>query len=119
MFRRNAEKEGPMGFLRISQTPELLEWVPGTLGTNIPTKAVRYDQVGETVEWIDGLNPKRIVIVDFSGRAGTIAKLIGSIKSDSALGEVQTTIIQVGSEQKVIDKKNDSHHGLWTLISLS
>jgi hypothetical protein len=62
---------------------------------------VRYDQVLESVEWIKGLNPKRIVLVDFGGRAGTLAQLIESIKSHSALEEVQTTFIHVGSEQKV------------------
>ncbi|OKP10134.1 hypothetical protein PENSUB_4488 [Penicillium subrubescens] len=101
MFWRNAAKEGPIWFLQISQTPELLESVPRILGTDIPTKAVRYDLVGGSAELIEGLDPKRIVLVDFGGRAGTLAQLIESIKSHSALGEVQTTIIHVGSEQNV------------------
>jgi hypothetical protein len=101
MLRRKAAKEGPIGFLQISQAPEPLKSVPRILGTDISTKVVRYDQVLESVEWIKGLNPKRIVLVDFGGRAGTLAQLIESIKSHSALEEVQTTFIRVGSEQKV------------------
>ncbi|KAL2814056.1 hypothetical protein BDW59DRAFT_24137 [Aspergillus cavernicola] len=101
LFRRSAAEEGPVGFLQVSQTPELLEPVPGKLGTEIPAKAVRYDQVGKSVEWISGLTIGRIVVVDFGARAGTLAQLIESIQSYSALGEVKLTIIQVGSEQKV------------------
>lgn len=111
IFRRTAAKEGPRGFLQVSQTPQLLESVPGVLGTDIPSKVVRYDQVGESVEWINVLKPKMIVLVDFGGRAGMLAQLIDTVKRHSSLGEVQTTIIQVGSEQKVRDKKNNSHHG--------
>jgi hypothetical protein len=105
VFRRSAGEEGPVGFLQVSQTPEVLEPVAGKLGTKIPAKAVRYDQVGESVEWIGGLRPERIVLVDFGARAGTLAQLAESIKGHSVLRDVKTTIVQVGSEQKVSDRK--------------
>ncbi|CAG8924734.1 unnamed protein product [Penicillium salamii] len=100
VFRRRVV-EGPVGFLQVSQTPDVLEPVAGKLGAKIPTKTVRYDQVDESVEWIGRLRPKRIVLVDFGARAGTLVQLLEGIKGHSALGDVGTTIIQVGSEQKV------------------
>lgn len=108
VFRRNTAEEGPVGFLQVSQTPELLESVAGKLGAKISTKAVRYDQVGESVEWIVGLRPERIVLVDFGARGGTLPHLVESIMGHSALKEVKTTIIQVGSEQKVSNRKINS-----------
>lgn len=104
VFRRRVV-EGPWGFLQVSQTPEVLEPVAGKLGARIPTKTVKYDQIVESVEWIGRLRPKRIVLVDFGARAGTLAHLLGGIKGHSALGDVGTTIIQVGSEQKVSCRK--------------
>ncbi|KAA8644972.1 uncharacterized protein ATNIH1004_009183 [Aspergillus tanneri] len=92
VFRRSAAEEGPIGFLQISQTLELLEPVPGKLGAEVTAKAVRYDQVGESVERIGGLRPERIVLVDFGARAGTLAQLVECIKGHSP-------IVQVGSEQ--------------------
>lgn len=117
VFRRDGAKEGPLGFLQVSQTIEELESVPGKLGSDIPTKAVRYNQVGESVEWMGGLRPKRIVLVDFGGRAGALAQLTDSIKHHSALKEAKTTIIQVGSEQKVSDIYQLSRLNM-TLLSL-
>lgn len=101
LLKRNAEKEGPIGFLQVSQTPELLGIVPVKIGTDIPTKAMRYDQVGESVDWIHELKPQRIVIIDFGARAGALVQLTKSFETHSALKELNTTIIQVGSEQKV------------------
>ncbi|KAJ5390997.1 uncharacterized protein N7496_002065 [Penicillium cataractarum] len=101
VFRRDAEKKGPMGFLQVSQTPELLDFVPVKIGTHVPTEAVSYDQTYEAVRWISGLKPKKIVLVDFGARAGTLAQFIESIKGDPTLGEIGTTIVHVGSEQKV------------------
>ncbi|KAL2825643.1 hypothetical protein BDW59DRAFT_71902 [Aspergillus cavernicola] len=43
---RQSAAEEPVGFLQVSQMPELLEPVPGKLGAELPTNAVRYDQVG-------------------------------------------------------------------------
>lgn len=108
LLKRNGEKEGPVGFLQVSQTPEVLGLVPVKVGTDIPTKAMRYDQFGESVDWIYGLKPQRIVIVDFGARAGTLAQLTKSFEAHSALKEVRTTIIQVGSEQKV-GNPNENH----------
>ncbi|KAJ5982908.1 hypothetical protein N7481_005007 [Penicillium waksmanii] len=101
MFRRDAVKEGPVGLLQVSQRPELLESVPGKLGTAIPAKAMGYDQVGESIEWIGRLRPKKVVVVDFGGRGGALVQFIEGIRAHSILTEVKTSIIQVGSEQKV------------------
>lgn len=102
LLRRNAVKEGPVGLLQVSRRPELLESVPGKLGTDIPAKSMGYDQVGDSVEWIGELRPKKVVVVDFGGRGGALAQLIEGIRGHSVLTEVKTSIIQVGSEQKVI-----------------
>jgi hypothetical protein len=112
MFRRSVVEEGPVGFLQVSQTPEVLEPVAGKLGAKIPAKAVRYNQVGESVEWIMGLRPERIVLVDFGSRAGTLAQLVEGIRVHSVLREVNTTVVQVGSEQKVSDRRNRKHSPL-------
>lgn len=101
MFRRSSAEEGPLGFLQVSQTPELLEAVPEKLVTDVPAKAVKYEQVGEATEWIGGLKPARIVLVDFGARAGTLVRFVDAIEGHSSLGGVKTTIVNVGSEQKV------------------
>jgi hypothetical protein len=106
VFKRNAEEEGPVGFLQISQTPEVLDSVASQLKTKVPAKAVLYDQVTESVEWIVGLKPHRIVLVDFGARSGTLDRLIEGFKEQPALGDAKTTIVQVGSEQKVSDSTN-------------
>lgn len=104
IFQRSAV-EGPVGFLQVSQTPEALDPVAGILGAKIPTKAVRYDQAGESMEWIGNLRPERIVIVDFGARVGTLAQLVEDIRGHSALEGVKTTIVKVGSEQKVSGRR--------------
>jgi hypothetical protein len=104
VFRRSLE-EGPVGFLQVSQTPGVLEPVAEKLGAAIPAKAVKYDQVRESVEWVGGLRPGRIVLVDFGARSGTLAQLLDGIKCHSALRDVNITIVQVGSQQKVSDSR--------------
>ncbi|KAL4871790.1 hypothetical protein BDV12DRAFT_11950 [Aspergillus spectabilis] len=71
-FRRNPAEEGPVFFLQVSQTPELLEAVPGKLGAEVPTEAVKYDQVGEAAELIAGMKPESIVLVGFGAWAGRL-----------------------------------------------
>ncbi|BCS18072.1 DUF2855 family protein [Aspergillus puulaauensis] len=101
MFRRSSAEERPLGFLQVSQTPELLEAVPEKLVTDVPAKAVKYEQVGEAMEWIGGLKPARIVLVDFGARAGTLVRFVDAIEGHSNFGGAKTTIVNVGSEQKV------------------
>ncbi|KAJ5388849.1 hypothetical protein N7509_011390 [Penicillium cosmopolitanum] len=101
LLRRNAVKEGPVGLLQVSRRPELLESVPGKLGTDIPAKSMGYDQVGDSVEWIGELRPKKVVVVDFGGRGGALAQLIEGIRGHSVLTEVKTSIIQVYSADEI------------------
>lgn len=97
---RREEKAGPRGFLQISQSPGLVD-IAEKVESVIPNKAARYDELAQCVEWMAGLKPSRIVIVDFGARAGSLDELVSMLEKNPILSSLKRTIVQVGSEQKV------------------
>lgn len=93
---------GPLGILQITSTPNI-----GIEGP-IAKQTIAYGDVSraETLKWIARLNPSKIVVLDFGGRGNSLDNLLDSLKCNSALASLKVTIVQIGSEQKVISYAN-------------
>lgn len=109
---RRGEDAGPKGFLQVTQSPGLVE-IGDKVKSVIPNKAARYDELKGCVEWMAGLKPSGVVIVDFGARAGCLDEFLSIIESHQALSSLKRTIVQVGSEQKV-GHHNHRNHNLHT-----
>ena len=98
---RRSKSSGPLGFLQVTSSPSSIADVPQILKSPVRTKAISYSDISDTMEWVAGLNPSRVVVVDFGARENALASLVDSVKARGALADVKMTILQVGSQQKV------------------
>ncbi|PQE20810.1 hypothetical protein CJF30_00002132 [Rutstroemia sp. NJR-2017a BBW] len=94
---------GALGILQISSSPNIgsKDRLP------MATRTVTYNEIpsAETLEWVTGLKPSRIVILDFGGRGNSLDDLLASLNSDAVLKSLEVTILQIGSEQKIYTKE--------------
>jgi hypothetical protein len=93
------KNSGPLGLLQISSSPN----IGSEDRSPIKTRTIAYNDISsaETLEWVSGLKPSRIVILDFGGRGNSLDDVLASINSDAVLKSLKVTILQIGSEQKV------------------
>nr|OQO15357.1 hypothetical protein B0A51_17707 [Rachicladosporium sp. CCFEE 5018] len=92
LFHSREPGTGPLGFLAVTSKPDA-EWL--TSG-KLPSKAVAYaDATSDaTIAWVQALQPSRIVIVDFGGRAGSLDILMSGLRS--SLPQASLKIIGIG-----------------------
>ncbi|KAK6440623.1 hypothetical protein LTR95_003155 [Oleoguttula sp. CCFEE 5521] len=92
LFHSREPSTGPLGVLAVTSKPDA-EWLTTD---KLPSKAVAYADAtsDDTVEWIRGLTPERIVIVDFGGRAGSLDNLMITLKN--SLPSASVKIIGIG-----------------------
>ncbi|KAF7591850.1 hypothetical protein BBP40_001047 [Aspergillus hancockii] len=88
----------PLGILQITSEPGALGRAKG--GPEA-VKALAYADVDQAVPWLTGLQPRKLVIVDFGARGDALVRLRKLIRYNAVLQCCQVVIIQVGSQQKV------------------
>jgi hypothetical protein len=62
--------------------------------------ALAYTEIDQATEWIEGLQPSKVVIVDCGARDNALSQICQNVQ-ESALRSCKTVILQVGSQQKV------------------
>ncbi|KAK5048644.1 hypothetical protein LTR84_005735 [Exophiala bonariae] len=95
-----APSSGPIAVLEISSTtPESSPFV--RLQSVFPIKAAQYADLQDEAlsEWMFGLPIDRIVVIDFSGRAGVCEPLTTKLRANTA--GVNVEVLVVGGESKV------------------
>lgn len=98
---RRPVSSGPLGFLQVTSSPASISGVPQIIKSEIPTKAISYNDVSDAPGWVTGLKPSRIVIVDYGARENALANLVDTFKNEESLANIKMTVLQVGSQQKV------------------
>ncbi|KAL3471151.1 hypothetical protein BJX99DRAFT_238024 [Aspergillus californicus] len=120
LFSR-AAGAGPLGLLEVTSSPDSLAEAAEKLGWKIPAKALSYEDIEQSGEWLAGIEAERIVIADFGAREGALDKLLDSIKGRGKHQSSQITIFRIGYEQKVytpqdIQSKQDSGKAAKTVL---
>ncbi|KAF2174081.1 hypothetical protein M409DRAFT_16354 [Zasmidium cellare ATCC 36951] len=93
------DKDGPLGWIGVT-AGNGKGLIPQT--KRFETKIVGYEDItSETLmRWIEGLKPKRLIIIDFASRGTSLQTLMTTLQSTPSLGSLPLTIIGVGSESK-------------------
>ncbi|KAL4977666.1 hypothetical protein BDW66DRAFT_158755 [Aspergillus desertorum] len=99
LFDRPRES-GPLGVVQVTSSPGALQEVAERRGWGAVSKALAYTEIDQATEWIEGLQPSRVVIVDCGARDNALGQICQNIQ-ESALRSCKTVILQVGSQQKV------------------
>ncbi|KAL4982229.1 hypothetical protein BDW68DRAFT_195538 [Aspergillus falconensis] len=99
LFGRPRES-GPLGLVQVTSSPGALQEVADRKGWGGASKALAYTEIDQATEWIEGLQPSKVVIVDCGARDNVLGQICQNIQ-ESALWSCKTVILQVGSQQKV------------------
>ncbi|EJD53416.1 hypothetical protein AURDEDRAFT_81812 [Auricularia subglabra TFB-10046 SS5] len=96
---RDRATGGPLGLLQATSAPAVLPDFAAR-GSSLPVKSVHYDDLAksETLAWINGFKPARVVIVDFGAPQSALDALVAAMESTS--DKASLTIVAVGSESK-------------------
>ncbi|KAF9884958.1 hypothetical protein FE257_000868 [Aspergillus nanangensis] len=100
LFHR-PKTSGPVGFLQVTSSPAALETAAKKSDWGGATKALAYTEIDQAAEWIAGLHPSKVVIVDCGARDSVLGQLCQAIQEHPVLQESNRMILQVGSQQKV------------------
>ncbi|KAE8363612.1 hypothetical protein BDV27DRAFT_165322 [Aspergillus caelatus] len=97
---------GPLGVLQITSSPEALEraaeqQIAQRQSGAGPVKALAYSDVDRAVPWLVGLEPSKLVIIDYGARDNALLRLRELVQSHEALQSCKVVIILVGGQQKV------------------
>ncbi|KAJ5371763.1 Protein of unknown function DUF2855 [Penicillium concentricum] len=92
----------PLGLLQVTSGVSRIAEAGRNLAS-VPSKAVRYQDItsDETADWLASRKAKKIVIVDFGGRANALEDTLSLIKNHAELQSCKVVIVNVGNEQKV------------------
>ncbi|KAJ5124856.1 Protein of unknown function DUF2855 [Penicillium bovifimosum] len=93
----------PLGLMQVTSSIERAAEADRNLGSEVPSIAVRYGDIGstESAEWLAARKAEKVVIVDFGGRDNAVEDVLALIKGDARLQHCEVVIVQVGNEQKV------------------
>ncbi|KAL2825741.1 hypothetical protein BDW59DRAFT_145868 [Aspergillus cavernicola] len=94
-------RKGPVGFLQVTSSPSSIAEAADKFIPSFPVKALGYEDITHSGEWLAGIKAERIVIADFGARDGALDDLIKVIQSNPELDSLKVTIMQVGKQQKV------------------
>ncbi|KAI9042433.1 DUF2855 family protein [Aspergillus affinis] len=89
----------PLGYLLVSSSPEPL--ISPAASSGFPVRAVSYDELEKSADWLADRKPTKLVIVDFGGRGDSLRRLCELIKHTEGLKTSKRVIIHVGGQQKV------------------
>ncbi|KAF4174566.1 hypothetical protein CNMCM8927_009016 [Aspergillus lentulus] len=84
----------------VTSSPGVLQKVAGSKGWGDVSKAVAYTEIDQATEWIETLQPSKVVIIDCGARENVVSQICQHLQQ-SALRSCKTVILQVGSQQKV------------------
>ncbi|KAI9370362.1 hypothetical protein BJX61DRAFT_544691 [Aspergillus egyptiacus] len=99
LFDRPRES-GPLGLVQVTSSPGALQEVADSKGWGAVSKTLAYTEIDQATEWIEGLQPSKVVIVDCGARDNVLSQICRNLQ-ESALRSCKTVILQVGSQQKV------------------
>jgi Protein of unknown function (DUF2855) len=103
---RNVQSKGPLGFIQATSSLSALSNHDDDLEVVLPTRTVSYETLveSETAESIAGLNPKRIVIVDFGAASKVVELFKLSIESSDVFRPLNlaVSIIGVGAPAQIL-----------------
>ncbi|KAF7126023.1 hypothetical protein CNMCM5793_002382 [Aspergillus hiratsukae] len=99
LFDRPRES-GPLGLVQVTSSPGALQEVADRKGWGCVSKTLAYTEIDQATEWIEGLQPSKVVIVDCGARDNVLSQICQNVQ-ESALRSCKTVILQVGSQQKV------------------
>ncbi|KAF4230412.1 hypothetical protein CNMCM6457_005988 [Aspergillus fumigatiaffinis] len=91
---------GPLGLVQVTSSPGVLQKVADSKGWGDVSKAFSYTEIDEATEWIESLQPSKVVIIDCGARENALSQICQNLQ-ESALQSFKTVILQVGSQQKV------------------
>ncbi|PLN74647.1 hypothetical protein BDW42DRAFT_58249 [Aspergillus taichungensis] len=98
LFNRPRES-GPLGLVQVTSSPDVLQELADK-GWGGKSKTLAYTETKQATEWIKGLQPLKLVIVDCGARDNILNQIYRNIQ-ESALSSCKTVILQIGSQQKV------------------
>ena len=93
-------ESGPLGLVQVTSSPGALQQVADRKSWEGLSKTVAYKEIDQATEWIEGLQPSKLVIVDCGARDNVLSQICQRLQ-ESALQSCKTVILQVGSQQKV------------------
>ncbi|PLB41690.1 DUF2855 family protein [Aspergillus candidus] len=99
LFDRPSES-GPLGLVQVTSSPDALQAMTDRKGWGGMFKTLTYAEIDQATEWIEGLQPSKLVIVDCGARDNVLSQICHNLR-ESALPSCKTVILQVGSQQKV------------------
>ncbi|RDW81398.1 DUF2855 family protein [Aspergillus mulundensis] len=99
LFDRPRES-GPLGLVQVTSSPGALQEVVDGKGWAGWSKTLAYTEIDRATEWIEGLQPSKVVIVDCGARDNVLSRICQNVQ-ESALRSCKPVILQVGSQQKV------------------
>jgi hypothetical protein len=91
---------GPLGLVQVTSSPGVLQEVAGRKGWGDVSKAFAYTEIDQATEWIEALQPTKVVIIDCGAREDVLSQICQKLQQ-SAPRPYKTVILQVGSQQKV------------------
>ncbi|KAL2821219.1 hypothetical protein BJX63DRAFT_443652 [Aspergillus granulosus] len=94
---------GPLGLLQVTSSSGAIQDAADALKPVFATKAVDYSGLGkeEVAEWIAGLEPEKILVIDMGSRNGGFEAVHALVKSNKTLDKAQFVTLNVGYQQKV------------------
>ncbi|KAJ5625485.1 hypothetical protein N7510_001794 [Penicillium lagena] len=100
---RRAQDVGPLGLLQVTSAVSGLSQAMENLSPKFSTRTIDYSDIKAegTADWLSGLKPSKIVILDYGARGNALEPLLELIRTHSNLKSCKVVIIAIGLEQKV------------------
>jgi hypothetical protein len=101
---RRGQDAGPLGLLEVTSAVTGLSQAMENLSPNFSTRTINYSDIKAegTADWLNGLKPSKIVILDYGARGNALEQLLELVRSHSDLKSCKVVIISIGFEQKVM-----------------
>ncbi|KAK1141700.1 hypothetical protein N8T08_008798 [Aspergillus melleus] len=71
---------GPLGLVQVTSAPDILQEVAERKGWGGRSRALTYENIDEATEWIEGLKPSKVLIVDCGARDNILSQLCQNMK---------------------------------------
>lgn len=100
---RRAQDVGPLGLLEVTSAVTGLSQAMENLSPRFPTRTIDYSDIKAegTADWLNGLRPSKIVILDYGARGNALEQLLELVRTHSDLKSCKVVIVSIGFEQKV------------------
>lgn len=100
---RRPQDVGPLGLLEVTSAVPGLSQAMKNLSPKFSTHTIDYSDIKAeaTADWLNGLKPSKIVILDYGARGNAFEQLLEIVRTHSVLKSCKVVIISIGFGQKV------------------